>query len=136
MHSTLLAVTWFGQEHRFFGLDWSWLDLLGLAGQLIFSFRFITQWIESEKRGASYIPVSFWYWSIAGSLVLTAYWIFKRSPVGILANLPNTLIYLRNLQLIKRHKHASTAAASSQNPVEEFPGDNQDRSKFEPGKRE
>ena len=127
MHSTILAVTWFGQEHRFFGLDWSWLDLLGLAGQLIFSFRFITQWIESEKRGVSYIPVSFWYWSITGSLVLTAYWIFKRSPVGILANLPNTLIYLRNLQLIKRHKQAPTAAASSQNPVEEFPANRQNR---------
>ncbi len=121
MDYLIIAVTWFGQEHRFLGLDWSWLDLLGMVGQLIFSFRFISQWIESEKRGISYIPVSFWYWSIAGSLVLTIYWIFKRSPVGILANLPNTLIYLRNLQLIKRHKQAATAAAPTQTPVEEMP---------------
>ena len=64
-----LAVTSFGQEHRFWGLDWSWLDLLGLVGQLVFSVRFITQWIESERRRESVIPVSFWYWSIAGSLV-------------------------------------------------------------------
>ena len=121
MNICTFAVTWFGQEHRFFGLDWSWLDLLGLAGQLVFSFRFITQWIESEKRGVSYIPVSFWYWSIAGSLILTLYWIFKRSPVGIIANLPNTLIYFRNLQLIKKHKLAATAAVPSQQPVEESP---------------
>jgi len=103
------------------GLDWSWLDLLGLAGQVVFSLRFITQWIESEKRGLSYIPVSFWYWSIAGSLILTVYWAGKRSPIGILANLPNTLIYFRNLQLIKKHKLAPTAAAPSQHPLEESP---------------
>jgi len=123
MEYCTLAVTWFGQEHRFFGLDWSWLDLLGLVGQLVFSFRFISQWIESERRGISYIPVSFWYWSIAGSLVLTIYWICKRSPIGILANLPNTLIYIRNLQLIRRQKMAPTAATASQTPVEERPPD-------------
>ena len=126
MHCFTFAVTTIGQEHRFFGLDWSWLDLLGLAGQLVFSFRFITQWIESEKRGMSYIPVSFWYWSIAGSVILTVYWIFKRSPIGILANLPNALIYFRNLQLIKKHKQAPTAAAPSQQPVEEFPAGSND----------
>jgi len=123
MHDFFLAVTWFGREHRFMGLDWSWLDMLGLTGQIIFSVRFLTQWIQSERKGISYIPVSFWYWSIAGSLVLTVYWIFKRSPVGILANLPNTLIYFRNLQLIRRQKLAPTAAAPSQTPMEESPAD-------------
>ena len=121
MHDSVFAVTWYGQEHRFFGLDWSWLDLLGLVGQLLFSFRFINQWLESEKRGASYIPESFWYWSIAGSLVLTLYWIFKRSPVGILANLPNTLIYFRNLQLIKKQKQAKAAALISRETGEKPP---------------
>lgn len=115
----LAAATWFGQQHRMFGLDWSWLDLLGLAGQIVFSFRFITQWIESERKGESVIPVSFWYWSIAGSLILTVYWIGKRSPIGILANLPNALIYWRNLHLIRKRKLAATAAASSQHPREE-----------------
>jgi len=121
MNCLTIAVTWLGKEHRFFGLDWSWLDLLGLVGQLVFSLRFITQWIESEKRGVSYIPVSFWYWSVAGSVILTIYWVCKRSPIGIIANLPNTFIYLRNLQLIKKHRRAPTAAAASQDPVEEFP---------------
>lgn len=119
MSGLFLAVTWIGERHRFLGLDWSWLDLLGLVGQLVFSVRFITQWIESERKGDSVIPVSFWYWSIAGSLILTVYWIFKRSPIGIIANLPNTLIYWRNLHLIRRRKLAATAAAPTQTPREE-----------------
>ncbi len=121
MQHYLLAATWIGQEHRFFGLDFSWLDLLGLLGQVIFSFRFITQWIESERRGVSYIPVSFWYWSLVGSLILTAYWTFKRSPVGILANLPNAFIYLRNLQLIKRQKLKPPATVSPPARADEHP---------------
>ena len=115
----MIAVTWFGQEHRLWGLDWSYLDIIGFIGQAVFSFRFITQWIASERKGDSYIPVSFWYWSIAGSLILTVYWAGKRSPVGILANLPSTLIYWRNLHLIRKRKLAPTAAVPSQRPEEE-----------------
>jgi len=46
------------------------------------------------------------------------YFIFKRDPVGILAYLPNSLIYIRNLMLIQRGKSAPTAAAPSQHPRE------------------
>jgi len=115
----MIAVTWIGQHYRVWGLDWSWLDLLGLAGQLVFSYRFIAQWIASERRSESVIPISFWYWSIAGSLILTVYWFFKRSPIGLLANLPNTLIYCRNLHLIRKRKLALTAAAPTQTPRQE-----------------
>ena len=115
----MLAATWFGQEHRYLGLNWSWLDLLGLVGQLVFSYRFIAQWIVSERRKESVIPVSFWYWSIAGSLILTVYWLGKRSPIGIIANLPSTVIYMRNLHLIRKHQLAPTAAAPTQTPKED-----------------
>jgi lipid-A-disaccharide synthase-like uncharacterized protein len=115
----MIAITWIGQEHRLWMLDWSWLDLVGLSGQLIFSYRFLSQWIASEKRGESIIPVSFWYWSIAGSLILTVYWVFKRSPIGIIANLPNTLIYWRNLRLVRKRKLAPTAATATQTPKED-----------------
>ena len=47
------------------------------------------------------------------------YFIFRRDPVGILAYLPNSLIYIRNLMLIRKHKFAFTAAAPSQEPVEQ-----------------
>lgn len=109
LYHVVLAVTWFGQEHRLFGLNWSYLTILGFVGNGIFSTRFFIQWIASEKKGKSTIPDSFWYWSIAGSVVMCAYWIMERSPVGILAYLPNSLIYMRNLHLIRKHKLAETA---------------------------
>lgn len=117
----VLAVTWIAQPHRVFGLDWSYLTLLGLVGNLTFSTRFFVQWLESERKGVSIIPVSFWYWSIFGSIIMCMYFIFKRDPVGILAYLPNTAIYMRNLHLVGKHKLAATAAAPSQTPKEEAP---------------
>jgi lipid-A-disaccharide synthase-like uncharacterized protein len=116
--NAIIAVTWFGQEHRFLGLDWSYLMILGFIGNGLFSMRFLVQWLESEKKGESVIPVSFWYWSIAGSLLMCTYFIFRRDPVGILAYLPNSMIYIRNLMLIRRRKFAYTAAAPSQHPRE------------------
>jgi lipid-A-disaccharide synthase-like uncharacterized protein len=102
-----LAVTWVGREHRVWGLDWSYLTMLGLIGNAVFSTRFLIQWMASEKKGESVIPVSFWYWSIFGSIIMCLYFIFKRDPVGILAYLPNSYIYFRNLHLIKRRQLAS-----------------------------
>jgi lipid-A-disaccharide synthase-like uncharacterized protein len=99
---SICAVTWFGELHRFFGLDWSYLMILGFVGQLLFAMRFVVQWLASEKRGESVLPVSFWHFSIAGSILLGAYFIFRRDPVGIVSYLPNSVIYLRNLHLIKR----------------------------------
>ena len=48
-------------------LDALWLAV-GFSGQLLFSGRFIVQWIVSEKHRASVVPTSFWYLSIAGGL--------------------------------------------------------------------
>jgi lipid-A-disaccharide synthase-like uncharacterized protein len=120
MHYDLLfAVTWIGQEHRFLHFNWSWLVLIGLVGNAIFSMRFLVQWIASEKKGESTIPVSFWYWSIAGSIVMAIYFICQREPVGTIGYLPNTFIYWRNLRLVRKKKLAATAAAQSQTPKEE-----------------
>jgi len=114
----LIAITWIGKEYRFIGLDWSYLVILGLIGNATFSMRFLVQWIASERQGESVIPVSFWYWSIFGSVIMCLYFIFKRDPVGILAYLPNSLIYIRNLMLIRKGKSAATAASPSQHPRE------------------
>ncbi len=119
MNSIFLAATWFGQEHRFLGLDWNYLVILGLIGNLTFSMRFLVQLWASERKGESVIPVAFWYWSIGGSLIMFLYFLFRRDPVGILAYLPNTVIYMRNLMLIRKKKLAYTAATSSQRPREE-----------------
>ena len=114
----LIAITWIGKEYRFFGLDWSYLMVLGFIGNALFSMRFLVQWLASERRGESIIPVSFWYWSIAGSIIMCVYFVFRRDPVGILAYLPNSMIYIRNLMLIRKRKFAFTAAAPSQHPLE------------------
>jgi lipid-A-disaccharide synthase-like uncharacterized protein len=114
----LIAITWIGKEYRFIGLDWSYLVVIGFIGNAIFSMRFLVQWIASERQGESVIPISFWYWSIAGSVIMCFYFIFKRDPVGILAYLPNSLIYIRNLMLIRKGGSAPTAAAPSQRPRE------------------
>jgi lipid-A-disaccharide synthase-like uncharacterized protein len=114
----LIAITWIGKEYRFLGLDWSYLMVLGFVGNALFSMRFLVQWIASERQGESVIPVSFWYWSIAGSALMCVYFVFRRDPVGILAYLPNSLIYIRNLMLIRKRRFAFTAAAPSQHPRE------------------
>lgn len=118
MHPCFALLQWVTVEHRFLGLEWSCLTLLGLLGNAAFSSRFIIQWVASEKRKQSVIPVSFWYWSIAGSLILLVYFIFRRDPVGILACLPNSLIYLRNLNLIRHHESATTVVATRPNAPE------------------
>src|SRR6266436_3963318 len=66
----LIAITWIGKEYRFVGLDWSYLMVLGFIGNALFSMRFLVQWLASERQGESIIPVSFWYWSIAGSVLM------------------------------------------------------------------
>ena len=75
---------------------------IALIGQFMFGGRFVLQLIASEYRRRSYIPVSFWYLSLCGGLILLCYSIHIRNPIFMLAFSVNTLIYLRNLQLIYR----------------------------------
>ena len=74
--------------------------VVGFAGQGLFASRFIVQWIYSEKKGESYIPVTFWYLSIFGGIGLLSYAIFRKDPVIILGQSFGIFIYLRNLILI------------------------------------
>src|SRR5438132_13899120 len=85
----LIAITWIGKEYRFLGLDWSYLMVLGFIGNALFSMRFLVQWVASERQGESVIPVSFWYWSIAGSALMCVYFFFRGGRVGILPSIPN-----------------------------------------------
>jgi len=76
--------------------------VLGGIGQFLFIMRFAVQWVASERAGRSYIPVSFWYLSIGGSILLLVYAIYRRDPVFIMGQGPNVLIYVRNLMLIAK----------------------------------
>ena len=79
--------------------------IIGFLGQGLFASRFIVQWIYSEKKGESSIPVIFWYLSIFGGLGLLIYAISRKDPVIITGQLFGILIYTRNLILIyKKNK--------------------------------
>lgn len=84
--------------------------VIGFTGQGLFSARFLVQWISTERKKSSVIPVAFWYLSIAGGLTLLSYAIYRRDPVFILGQATGVFIYLRNLHFIRleRSKRAQS----------------------------
>jgi lipid-A-disaccharide synthase-like uncharacterized protein len=91
---------WFGVTSWF---EFWWV-MVGLLGQMMFSLRFIIQWIASERARRSTFPLSFWYLSIAGGLILFAYAVYRRDPVFILGQGVGVFIYARNLWLIRHQE--------------------------------
>ena len=81
-------------------LDLAWLAV-GLAAQLMFSARFLVQWITSERRRQSVIPTAFWHLSLAGGVLLLAYGVHRGEPVIILGQTFGIVVYARNLWLIR-----------------------------------
>lgn len=89
-----------------------WLSV-GLAAQLMFSLRFIVQWVASERARASIVPEVFWYFSFAGGAMLLIYAIYRMDPVFILGQATGLLIYGRNIYFIWRGKADQRAKAAS-----------------------
>jgi lipid-A-disaccharide synthase-like uncharacterized protein len=83
-----------------------WLAI-GFLGQAMFSMRFLLQWIQTERRRKSVIPVAFWYFSIAGGSLLLTYAIWRLDPVFIVGQGAGLLIYGRNLYFIHRGRAAA-----------------------------
>ncbi|MCO6384087.1 MAG: lipid-A-disaccharide synthase N-terminal domain-containing protein [Vannielia sp.] len=77
-----------------------WWVIIGLGGQLMFTARFLVQWIASERARASVVPLAFWYFSIGGGVILLAYALYRKDPVFVLGQAMGLGIYLRNLYLI------------------------------------
>jgi lipid-A-disaccharide synthase-like uncharacterized protein len=80
--------------------------LFGLLGQLLFGSRFVVQWIASERRKQSYIPVVFWYLSLSGGIITLIYAIHIKDTVFTIAQGAGLFVYLRNLMLIYRRPAA------------------------------
>lgn len=76
---------------------------LGLAGQALFSARFLVQWLASERVRRSIIPTAFWWLSLAGGATLLTYAVWRRDPVFILGQGAGLLVYARNLMLIRQN---------------------------------
>ena len=75
--------------------------------QSLFASRFIIEWIASEIKGKSVIPLAFWYCSLGGGVALLAYAIYREEPVFIAGQLPGIVVYSRNLYFIFRDKRAA-----------------------------
>ncbi len=90
--------------------EFAWV-LVGLTGQCLFTMRFLVQWMVSERLRRSVIPVAFWYFSLAGGMVLFAYALWRRDPVFIIGQSAGVAIYTRNLWLIHVEKHHASQTA-------------------------
>lgn len=77
----------------------TWLFVFGITAQLIFTFRFVYQWLVSERKKISDLPPGFWYISLSGSLLIFIYAIFRLDPVLFLGHLGGMVMYIRNLML-------------------------------------
>jgi lipid-A-disaccharide synthase-like uncharacterized protein len=80
-----------------------WL-IFGILAQLLFTARFVVQWIVSEKLGKSVVPLAFWFLSMGGGIMLLIYGLVRREPIIILGQGLAVFIYMRNLMLIFRSK--------------------------------
>jgi len=98
------------------GRDWvlrlfnvsSYLNLvwvaLGLGGQAVFAGRMWVQWIASERARKSVVPAAFWYMSLGGGLLLTAYFVWRQDLVGVIGQASGVVIYVRNIRFLRLHR--------------------------------
>ncbi|TDO04930.1 lipid-A-disaccharide synthase N-terminal domain-containing protein [Sunxiuqinia elliptica] len=95
--------------YLFFGTDYSLatffknennpllLMIWGITAQIIFISRFFYQWIYSENRKESILPLGFWIISICGSSMNFLYGMFRLDPVLVAAHSLGMFVYLRNI---------------------------------------
>jgi len=84
-----------------------WLLTLGIVSQVVFTLRFVYQWLYSEKQKKSTLPFGFWLLSLIGSILILTYAIFRRDPVLFTGHILGAIIYIRNLILIRKYASAS-----------------------------
>lgn len=81
-----------------------WLLVLGIVSQTVFTLRFVYQWIYSERRQESALPLGFWILSLIGSILILTYAVFRQDPVLFVGHILGTVIYVRNLVLLYKSK--------------------------------
>lgn len=115
-----VAMAWFDAQseastlHAGVPLAWS---LVGFVGQCAWSGRFVVQWLASERRGFSVLPVSFFTLGLFGSLLLTAYALRRQDWVNVAAYVLNPIPYGRNwLLLVRSRSPARVVRAEASEP--------------------
>ncbi len=79
-----------------------WLLVLGIVAQIVFTFRFIYQWLYSERKKESQLPMGFWVLSVTGASMILIYAIFRKDPVLLFGHGAGMLIYVRNILILKK----------------------------------
>ena len=88
-----------------------WLTV-GFLGQAFFTARFLVQWVVSERKRDSVVPVAFWWLSLVGGAALLAYAISRRDPVIIVGQGMGLVVYTRNLMLVSKARLKSRSTAN------------------------
>lgn len=79
-----------------------WLLILGSGAQIIFTFRFVYQWIYSERIRESVLPIGFWLLSLTGATLILIYAVLRKDPVLLVGHLIGSVIYIRNIILSEK----------------------------------
>lgn len=93
--------------HEVFIAKLDWWVALGFVAQLLFTGRFLVQWIASEKQNRMVIPIAFWFFSIGGGVLLLIYAIHRRDPVFIAGQAFGVFVYARNLYFELRDRRVT-----------------------------
>lgn len=97
-----------------------WL-IIGFVGQGIFTARFLVQWIASEKKRDSVVPIAFWWLSLLGGFNLLAYAIYRRDPVIIVGQSMGMIVYVRNLMLIMKGRRKAARRSAPREDKSQAP---------------
>ncbi len=79
-----------------------WLLVWGSIAQIIFTLRFIYQWVYSEKNKESTLPFGFWLLSLIGSMMILFYAILRKDPVLFIGHIMGSIIYFRNILILRK----------------------------------
>ncbi|WP_317126972.1 lipid-A-disaccharide synthase N-terminal domain-containing protein [Apibacter raozihei] len=83
-----------------------WLLIWGSLGQVLFTMRFIYQWIYSERIKKSELPLGFWILSLTGSLMIFIYSIIRKDPVLFAGHCMGIIVYTRNIIIVRKSNYA------------------------------
>lgn len=80
------------------------LLLWGSLGQIIFTLRFVYQWVYSRRHHDSILPMGFWLISLSGSLIIVSYALVRHDPVLILGQSTGLVVYCRDIWILYKNK--------------------------------
>jgi lipid-A-disaccharide synthase-like uncharacterized protein len=88
-----------------FGFQLTGWKLIGFAGCALFTGRWLVQVHATQRRGSVSVPPAFWWFSIAGSVLMLSYFsIGAPDAVGVLSNLLPLAIAGFNLRVVQQER--------------------------------